>query len=37
MAVPRVILAIVENYYNPETNKVTVPDVLVPLMGMKEF
>jgi seryl-tRNA synthetase len=37
MAVPRVILAIVENYYNPETNKITVPDVLVPLMGMKEF
>lgn len=37
MALPRVLLAIVENYYNPETNKVTVPDVLVPLMGMKEF
>ncbi|KAL6935088.1 related to Serine--tRNA ligase, mitochondrial [Hanseniaspora guilliermondii] len=37
MAVPRVILAIVENYYNPETNRITVPEVLVPLMGMKEF
>lgn len=37
IAVPRVLLAIVENNYNPITNKIEVPEVLVPYMEMKEF
>ncbi|XBW35616.1 hypothetical protein QEN19_001190 [Hanseniaspora menglaensis] len=37
MALPRVLLAIVENNYDPKTNKVKVPDVLVPYMGISEF
>lgn len=36
MAVPRVIVAIIEQNYNPETGKIKIPDVLVPYMG-KQF
>ncbi|EGV63014.1 Serine--tRNA ligase, mitochondrial [Yamadazyma tenuis] len=35
MAVPRVIVAIVEQNYDPVTDQIKIPDVLVPLMGKK--
>lgn len=34
-AVPRVVLAIVENFYNPETKTITIPEVLRPYMDDK--
>ncbi|KAH3899459.1 related to Serine--tRNA ligase, mitochondrial [Saccharomycodes ludwigii] len=37
MAVPRVILAIVENFYNKETNTISIPKVLQPFMNNKEY
>ena len=37
MALPRILLAIVENNYDPKTNKIKVPDVLVPYMQIAEF
>lgn len=33
MAVPRVIVAIIEQNYDPQTGKIKIPDVLVPFMG----
>ncbi|EDO18890.1 hypothetical protein Kpol_1023p59 [Vanderwaltozyma polyspora DSM 70294] len=33
MAIPRIILAIVENFYNPDTNLIEVPKVLQKYMG----
>lgn len=35
MAVPRVIVAILEQFYNPKTNTVTIPKVLQPFMDDK--
>lgn len=35
MAVPRMILAIIENFYDPSTNMVTVPSPLIPYMNGK--
>ncbi|SCV02762.1 LAMI_0H02784g1_1 [Lachancea mirantina] len=35
MAIPRVILAIVENFYNPGTDKIAIPLVLHPYMDNK--
>lgn len=37
MAVPRVIVALVENNYNKETNKIKIPPALVSYMGGKEY
>lgn len=37
MAVPRVILAIVENFYNKETNMIEIPEPLIPYMGGKKY
>ncbi|SCU88598.1 LAFA_0E13586g1_1 [Lachancea sp. 'fantastica'] len=37
VAVPRVIVAIVENFYDPDTNLITVPEPLVPYMDGKRF
>lgn len=37
MAVPRVILALVENFYNPETGKIYVPKVLQAYMDGREY
>ena len=37
MAVPRVILALVENFYNPETGKIYVPKVLQSYMDGREY
>lgn len=37
MAVPRVIVALVENNYNKDTNKIKIPLPLVPYMGGKEY
>lgn len=37
MAVPRVLLAIVENFYDPETDLISVPGPLRPYMGNKEY
>jgi len=34
-AVPRVVLAIIENNYNPETNTINIPEVLRPFMDDK--
>lgn len=34
-AVPRVVLAIIENFYNPEANSITIPEVLRPYMDDK--
>lgn len=34
-AVPRVVLAIIENFYNPETDTITIPEVLRPYMDDK--
>lgn len=34
-AVPRVVLAIIENFYNPETETITIPHVLRPYMDDK--
>lgn len=36
MAIPRVIVAIIEQFYDPVTDKIAVPKVLQPFMG-KEF
>lgn len=36
MAVPRVIVAIIELNYDPETNSIKIPDVLVPYMDGKD-
>lgn len=33
MAVPRVILALVENFYDPRTDKIAIPEPLRPYMG----
>lgn len=35
MAVPRVIVAIIEQNYDPETESIVIPDVLVPYMDGK--
>lgn len=37
MAVPRVIVALVENNYNPLTQKISIPEVLQPYMDGKEY
>lgn len=37
LAVPRVIVALVENFYDPTTNLIRIPDVLVPYMNGKKF
>ncbi|CEP63723.1 putative serine--tRNA ligase DIA4 LALA0_S09e01046g [Lachancea lanzarotensis] len=37
IAVPRVIVAIVENFYDPSTNLIAVPDPLIPYMDGKRF
>lgn len=37
LAVPRVIIAIIENFYNPETDKIEIPPPLIPYMGGKEY
>lgn len=37
VAIPRVIIAIIEQFYNPETNQIKIPSVLVPFMGGKEY
>ncbi|KAG0669855.1 Serine--tRNA ligase, mitochondrial [Maudiozyma exigua] len=37
MAVPRVIVALIENNYNKESNKIKIPLALVPYMGSKEY
>ncbi|GME94163.1 unnamed protein product [[Candida] boidinii] len=34
-AVPRIIVAIIENNYDPETDSIKIPDVLVPYMDGK--
>ena len=34
-AVPRMVLAIIENFYNPETKMITIPEVLRPYMDDK--
>ncbi|KAG7662466.1 DIA4 [[Candida] subhashii] len=36
MAVPRVIVALVEQNYNPETNEISIPEVLRPYMDGKD-
>lgn len=37
MALPRVILAIVENFYDKETGMIKLPDVLVPYMNHQRY
>ncbi|SMN17846.1 similar to Saccharomyces cerevisiae YHR011W DIA4 Probable mitochondrial seryl-tRNA synthetase, mutant displays increased invasive and pseudohyphal growth [Maudiozyma saulgeensis] len=37
MAVPRVLLALVENNYVKETDKIRVPEPLIPYMGGKKY
>lgn len=37
MAVPRVLLAIVENFYEKETGNIKVPEPLIPYMGGKKY
>ncbi|SCV03492.1 LAME_0H10858g1_1 [Lachancea meyersii CBS 8951] len=37
VAVPRVILAIVENFYDPSTNLIKIPEPLVPYMDGKRY
>lgn len=37
MAIPRIILAIVENFYDPATNKIAIPQALVPYMNGKQY
>lgn len=37
MAVPRVIVAIVENFYDETTNMIKIPKPLVPYMNHKEY
>lgn len=37
VAIPRVIIAIIEQFYNPETDMIKIPSVLVPYMGGKEY
>lgn len=37
MAVPRMILAIVENCYDPATNQIAIPKPLIPYMNGKEY
>jgi len=36
VAVGRALIAVMENYYNPEDGSITVPDVLKPYMGGAE-
>ncbi|EMG45775.1 DIA4 Serine--tRNA ligase [Candida maltosa Xu316] len=36
MAVPRVIVALIEQNYNPETDEIAIPKVLQPYMGGQE-
>ncbi|AEY98095.1 FAFR412Cp [Eremothecium gossypii FDAG1] len=37
MAVPRVIVAIVENFYDPETDRIRIPDPLQPYMDGMQY
>ncbi|CCK68772.1 putative serine--tRNA ligase DIA4 KNAG_0B03300 [Huiozyma naganishii CBS 8797] len=37
MAVPRIILALVENFYDSSTDKIKIPDVLVPYMNGDKY
>lgn len=37
MAVPRVIVAIIEQFYNPASDSIAIPTVLQPYMDGKEF
>lgn len=37
MAVPRVIVAIIENFYDAKTNKIAIPKVLQPYMDDKQY
>lgn len=37
MAVPRVIAALIENFYDPTTEKLSIPEVLQPFMDGKKF
>ncbi|EJS43505.1 dia4p [Saccharomyces arboricola H-6] len=37
MAVPRVIIALVENFYNPSTNKIYVPECLREFMNGQQY
>ena len=37
LAVPRVIVALIENFYDPSSNRIAIPKVLQSYMDDKEF
>lgn len=37
MAVPRILLALVENFYDPKTQRIVIPECLRPYMQNKEY